>query len=229
MTTPFHLLPPNEAERLRALQIFDVAAALTEPIFQELVGLVARIYQLPIAFITAVAAQQTDFLAVHGVPGLDVLPREQSLCSLAVSQGNTVSLNNMLTSATTLHQQTAQQLGLEAYAGVPITVAGDHAVGVFCISSTVPREFSPEELLVLEDLAALVGQLVAVRQQLLAREAMQQWQAVQQIAHASLQELDGLLSYLTQRQHMLIPTAPALLQSVRQRLREVQELLQDAA
>jgi len=228
MATPAHLLPPDEAGRLHALRQFDVVAALREPIFQGLVGLVARIFQLPIVFITTVGGEQVDFLATHGVPGLEVLPREQALCSLAIGQQHTVTLNHMLTAPTNLHQQTAQKLGLQAYAGAPIVLEQNYAVGVFCVSSTVPREFSPDEVAVLEDLAGLVSHLVVVRQHLLTQEAAPQWEALQQQAKDRLHELNGLLSYLSQRQLLLVPTSAALLQAVRQRLQKVCALLQDA-
>lgn len=49
----------------------------------------------------------------------------------------------------------AGELGLH-YAGVPLTVADGHRHGTLCIIDRVPRTLTPDELAVLQDLAAVV-------------------------------------------------------------------------
>ena len=45
--------------------------------------------------------------------------------------------------------------GIRFYADVPVCAATGDAVGSFCVIDYRPRELSPEELAVLEDLAAI--------------------------------------------------------------------------
>ena len=225
MATPAHLLPSNEADRLRALAASAAAEAFAEPVYQQLVAVVARAYQLPSAFLSAVGADQVDFPASHGVPGLCALPREESLCALAVRQQHPLVLNHLLTAPANAHQRTARRLGLAAYVGVPILLGKELAVGALCLGSPVPREFSPQELTVLAELAALVGALLEVRQRLLAR----QWQAIQQLVVAALHQLELLLDQLATYNQARVPTPTAVLNALQQRLTTMRAMLPPAS
>jgi GAF domain-containing protein len=224
MATPAHLLPGNEANRLRALETSAATEAFAEPVYQQLVELVARAYQLPSVFLSTVGAEQVDFPAAHGVPGLGALPREESLCALPVHQQHTLVLNHLLTAPANAHQRTAQRLGLAAYVGVPVLLGEGLAVGVLCLGSPVPREFSPQELTVLEDLATLVSELLQVRQRLLAPH----WQVVQQLVVSVLHQAQHLLDHLARHNQGLIPTPAAVLNALQQRLVSVRKMLPPA-
>ena len=52
------LLPPNEAERLSTLRRYADASCLYEPVFDGLVDLTARIFNLPVAFVALVDAPE---------------------------------------------------------------------------------------------------------------------------------------------------------------------------
>lgn len=227
MPIPAHLLALNEEQRLQALAKLDVAAALAEPIFQELVAVVAHVYGLPIAFISAVGADQTVFLATHGVPGLRALPREESLCSIPVSQHHTTMLNGLLTASESPHQQTAVKLGLAAYVGAPIIVEESLAVGAFCVSSPVPREFSQAEKQTLEAVADLVSQIIILRHDSLLQDAGQRWQLAQQLMQETVQFLQGLTTYLVGDSPPSLPTSESLLSSVKLRLANLQAQLRE--
>lgn len=221
MVTPAHLLPGNETARLRALGASAAAEAFAEPVYQQLVGVVARAYQLPSAFLSAVGAEEVDFPATHGVPGLYALPREESLCALAVRQQHPLVLNHLLTAPANAHQRTAQRLRLAAYVGVPVLLGDGLAVGALCLGSPVPREFSPHELVVLEELAALVSDLLGVRQRLLAP----QWQAMQQLVVNALHQTQHLLDHLARHNQGSVPTPAAVLNALHQRLQIMREML----
>jgi len=50
----------------------------------------------------------------------------------------------------------AGEMGLQFYAGVPLTSRDGHNLGALCLIDFVPREFSPAEQATLTDLAAMV-------------------------------------------------------------------------
>jgi GAF domain-containing protein len=221
MATPAHLLPGNEDARLRALDTSAAAEAFAEPVYQQLVEVVACAYRLPSAFLSTVHAEQVDFPATYGVPGLRALPREESLCALAVRQQHPLVLNHLLAAPANAHQRTAQRLGLAAYVGVPVLLGEGLAVGVLCLGSPVPREFSLHELVVLEELAALISELLEVRQHLPGR----QWQAVQQLVVTTLHQMQHLLSHLARHNQGTVPTPAAVFHALQQRLQTVREML----
>jgi GAF domain-containing protein len=47
-------------------------------------------------------------------------------------------------------------MGLQFYAGVPLTTRDGHNLGTFCLIDYEPRVFTPAELATLKDLAAMV-------------------------------------------------------------------------
>jgi len=72
-----------------------------------------------------------------------------------------------------------------------------------CLSNPVPHEFSLRELTVLEELAAPVGELLGMRQRLLARQR----QAMQQLAATALPLVEHLLDHLAKYNHARLPTS----------------------
>ncbi|RZJ89185.1 MAG: hypothetical protein EOO60_10305, partial [Hymenobacter sp.] len=129
-----HLEPANEQARLLIIQKYSVPTAFQEPLFQELTTLAADIFGLPVAFLSLVDGAQVDFPATHGVPDLRTLPREAALCSLAVHQHATVVLNGISSSSESPQWQTAQRFRMEFYAGAPLLVEQQYAVGALCLS-----------------------------------------------------------------------------------------------
>ena len=81
---PAFLIPPDEAERLRSIEQYEVLPSLHEPVFDEFVALTARIFSLPISLIALVDAETVHYPANHGMPGNDEQPREEALCSAAI-------------------------------------------------------------------------------------------------------------------------------------------------
>ena len=226
MVTPPYLLPHNEQTRLQAIHSFEADAALKEPILQPIIDLTAHTFNLPISFISLVAAEQVDFIATHGITELGTLPRAQALCSMPVRQGVTVVLNKLLAASASVHQQTAATLGLDFYVGVPLLLEGDLAFGALCVSDKEPRQFSADEQQVLEQLAALISQVVVVRHAYLQQEAGgEHWQQVQQKAMEELLELEALVCYIKKRNGSITPAPISLLVAVSNRVRDVMATL----
>lgn len=225
MTAANHLLPPDEPARLQALRALDLPAALAEPLFQQLVDLAAQVFHLPISFLSVVESAHVDFVLTHGMPLLAGAPREQTLCALPVRQADTFVIDDVRTGAVSVHQQVANQLGLVFYAGTPLLVRGELAIGALCVSDTHRRQFSELEQRVLETLAALISRAFEARQQAQQqpdgprRWAQQQAQAGQQIS-----SLEALLRHLRDREAHG-PATPAVLEVVRRRLADVLDQL----
>lgn len=222
-----HLEPATEAARLLAIQKYSLAAAFQEPLFQELTNLTAAIFGLPAAFLSLVDHTQVDFPATHGVPDLHSLPREAALCSLAVQHHHTVVLNHLSQGSESPQWHTAQRFRMEFYAGAPVLVEHDHAVGALCLSDHQARTFTGQEEAAIEELAALIGHIVVARWQCLATEnGASHWQAVQHQAIAETHMLQGLVRHLSVERNPLAPTPDALLHVVRRRLTTFRQLFQ---
>jgi GAF domain-containing protein len=213
-----HLEPPNEQARLLIIQKYNVSTAFQEPIFQELTTLAAHIFGLPVAFLSLVDSAKVDFPATYGVPDLRVLPREAALCSMAVHQHTTVVLNDIGKGSDSPHWQTAQRFRMEFYAGAPLLIEQQYAVGALCLSDNQARAFTDQEEAVLNELAAVASQAITTRWHCLAEaDGVQRWSALQQLAIEDIHLLQALVRRL-RAQH-----AGAILHVVQRRLANLRE------
>ena len=194
MTTPFHLLAPNEDERLAALQAYQVAG--DAPFFDEFVRLTGKLFQVPIALVSLVEADTVWF---RGNSGLDEsparVPRDTSLCSVAMLSDEPTMFTDLADRPCALIDPTAvADLGLRFYAGFPLLTASGQAVGTLCVIDRQPRFLEPEEAVLLHELAD-VALLLLDLQAALARTpapAPALWATIYAAIAGSIGRLDTL-------------------------------------
>jgi len=227
--TPLSLLPPNEAERLQTLRQYDILHSLHEPVFNELVGLAARIFNLPIALIALVDADEVEYKATEGLPGLRSQPRAEALCALAVRQHKTVVLADIAEEEGIMVEATtaAEAKGLRFYAGAPLAMPNQHDIGTLCVIDYRPRTFSADEQQVLEHIASLASGTIAVRHSCRLGKGEKHWQVVQRHLVDEIRELVALVRYLSARFGTQVPVSAAVLEPVQRRLHDLSAVLQE--
>ena len=229
--TPASLLPADESERLQSLRAYNVLPALTEPLFDEFVALTAQVFSLPISLIAVVEEDEVYYPANHGMPGNDQQPRVEALCSTAIQQARAVVYHDLvLESSATITPEAAraaQHNELRFYAGAVLRLPDQRLLGTLCIIDRQPRTFSADEQQVLDHLAAVVSQAIAVRHACLARSAAgaAQWEHLRAQLQEELRELTALVRYLFTRYGVQIPVPADLLAQVERRLLDLQRLL----
>jgi len=230
LMTPVSLLPAGEFERLQTLRHYAVLPSLQEPVFNELVGLAARIFNLPIALVALVDADEVSYKANEGLPGLLRQPRVEALCALAVRQHKTVVLADVAQEQG-ITDEAATATGaknLRFYAGAPLIMPNRCAIGTLCVIDHRPRTFSTDEQLLLEQLASLVSGTIALRHGC-ASQGDAHWLAVQQHLVDELRELVALVRYLSARFGTQVPVSAAVLEPVQRRLQDLRAVLQEYA
>ncbi|AMR26763.1 hypothetical protein A0257_06320 [Hymenobacter psoromatis] len=229
------LSPVNELERLYALRQTDILHSLQEEVFDELVALSARLFGLPISYITLLDTDRLHYKASYGLPLPPPAPRQDVLCAQVVRH-NRVVLYHDLNAATqtpvdapAIASALAQQARF--YVGAPLRTAADHAIGTLCLVGPTPRSFSPQEQQVLEQLATVVTGLVVVRQRCLHTPALgaAHWRRVRDLVREEIHSLSTLMRYLLQRYGALVPVPDDVLHLMERRLRDVQLLLDESA
>lgn len=216
------LLTTDEDARLLTLTEYDILHSLREPVFDKFVALAACLFRLPISLIALVGAEEVSYKAALGLPSLTRQERQEAICALVVRQNRAVVFTD-LTQAEQYQQLTAaahanaQRQQLQFYAGIPLRMPDQRAIGTFCIIDRQPREFGLPELRVLELMAHLIERLIIVRHACLASSWLggAPWQLAQGYVVECLQKLTELTRATAQTSPDAVP-AHMLQAAVRQ-------------
>ncbi len=138
-------LPPDEADRLKALRQLEVLDTQADPELDDLVNLAAQICGTPIALVSLVDADRQWFKARHGLEASET-PRDVAFCAHAI-------LGQQLFEIEDAHQDerfadnplVIADPFVRFYAGAPLRSETGHGLGTLCVIDHVPRKLTPEQ------------------------------------------------------------------------------------
>ncbi|MHA6765363.1 GAF domain-containing SpoIIE family protein phosphatase [Streptacidiphilus sp. PAMC 29251] len=201
--------PLSGPERLLALRETGLTAA-PDPDMERFARLVARIVDVPVALVSLVEPDRQVFPGMVGLAAdpwatQRQTPLSHSLCQHVVATGSPLVLDDARADALTCASMAIPDLGVVAYAGMPLTDAEGHVLGSLCAIDTGVRAWTDRELADLADLAAACSAELRLRIASLHATTAQQsaqdlaGQARQALASAELllraaQELTGTWS-----------------------------------
>jgi len=149
-------IPPDDAERLEALERTGLLDSPPSDAFNRLTRSVATELKVPIALITLVDEKRQWFLSRVGME-VSETPRDVSFCGHAVAARETLhvvdawqdprfSENPLVTGAP----------HIRAYLGVPLLDDEGHVLGTLCVLDRRVRKFSAQEQQILARYAKVV-------------------------------------------------------------------------
>jgi serine phosphatase RsbU (regulator of sigma subunit) len=155
---------PRRLEALRRQALLDTPP---EEEFDRLTRLASRLIGLPVALVSLVDADRQFFKSCVGVPepwaGRRESPLSHSFCQHVVDGGKPLVVRDARRHAVLRHNAAVSEMGMIAYAGFPLFAEG-HVIGTLCAIDDVPRDWSPEDLEVIADLAALAQSELDLRE-----------------------------------------------------------------
>lgn len=161
-------LPPDEAERLAALQQTSVLDTPFESVYDDLTHLAATLCEVPIALISLVDESRQWFKSSIGLRASET-PREQAFCAHAIlspddlmevpdaSQDPRFAGNPLVTGSP----------HIRFYAGSPILSEEGLPLGTLCVIDRQPRQLTPMQQASLRALARVTSELLRLRRQAL--------------------------------------------------------------
>ena len=153
--TDANLDDPARLEALRRTGLLDTPP---EEAFDRLTRLAARILAAPVSLVTLVDRDRQFFKSGHGLgepwASRRQTPLSHSFCRYAVVQGEPFVVEDAREDPRVRDNLGVPELGVVAYAGVPLFTNDGHALGSLCVIDSKPRRWREEELAALEDLAA---------------------------------------------------------------------------
>ncbi len=176
-------LPENEAERLKALEDYNILDTLPEQGFDDLTALASYICKTPIALISLI---DSDRLWIKSKVGLKVreIPRDWAFCSHTILQPQKILVvNNAVKDERFANNPLVKNNPkIRFYAGVPLVTSNGFAVGTLCVIDMIPRQLNDRQL---DALYRLSRQVVA------------QMELIQEIHNRKQAEIEGRQLSLT--------------------------------
>lgn len=171
--TATYLHAPNldvEAQRIRAVQRYDILDTPADGAFDHVTQVAARMMGTPIAIISIVDTDRIWFKSHHGVD-VEQISREPGLCASAIMQNGPWLVNDApLDPRTMSNSLVAGEFGLHFYLGVPLETHDGFNLGTLCVLDFQPRAVSPDQIANLEGLARVVMDQMELR--LTARQSI---------------------------------------------------------
>ena len=155
--TPQQRVTKKESERIKAVARYDILDTPQDGAFDRIAAIAAKVFQVRMATVCIVDTDRIWFKASLGLPGVRQVPRDPGLAASIILDGKPYLATNARTDPrTAAHPMVTGEMGLQFYAAAPIVTADGHSLGTVAVMDTEPRDATPEQLEMLEDLAAVV-------------------------------------------------------------------------
>lgn len=116
-----------------------------------------RVLDVPVALVNLIHADRQQFVGCGGPEpwaSMDEMPLTAGFCPFALETDEPYTLEDARLDPASAANPAVVQLGVVAYAGVPLRAAGGEPIGTLCAIDYKPRAWPAEDLALLADLAA---------------------------------------------------------------------------
>jgi GAF domain-containing protein len=150
----------TDADRVAAVHGSGMLAVRDNPAFDRLARLAMRILDAPVALVSIVDRDRQVFASCIGIEGpyadARQTPLSHSFCQHAVAAREPLVIADAREHPVLRTNLAIKDLGVIAYAGVPLIDADGHALGTLCVIDHRPRSWTDDDMSALSDLAGSV-------------------------------------------------------------------------
>ena len=180
----------NEA-RLEALRRTSLLDSPPEEAFDRLTRLATTVLRVPVALVSLVDGDRQFFKSQTGLSepfaSSRQTPLTHSFCKHAVGSREPLLVADARRDPVLGHYPTVSELGVIAYAGIPLITSEGHALGTFCVVDRRPHDWTEEEIGILRVLAASTMSEIELRR--LANDLRALTAKLQRLVEARTSEL----------------------------------------
>ena len=183
--------PADESHRIEVLHSLHVLDTPPEERFDRITRVAQRLFDVPIALVSLVDSDRQWFKSCQGLSASET-PRSISFCGHAILSPDTFVVANTLADPRFVDNPLVTgPPNIRFYAGHPLQAADGSLLGTLCIIDDKPRNFTPDMLALLADLAGCVEREL---NQLTLIEAKANIEASHLQLHQSRQQLQHVLA-----------------------------------
>ncbi|WP_419190441.1 PAS domain-containing protein [Saltatorellus ferox] len=157
----------GDPDRLAELEASGLLDAPPSEVLDRITEMACRLLKVPISLISLVDDRRQFFAGQAGLQGEVACSREtpltHSFCQHVTTSGAPLVVPDSLVNPVVKTSRAIQDLGVRAYLGVPLTTPQGYTVGALCSISDETREWSSDDLAVLQDLGQLVVTEITLR------------------------------------------------------------------
>ena len=153
--------------RLQALRDTGLMDAPPEPAFDALARSANRLAGTPTALVSLLDADRQFFLSADGLGepyrSARETPLSHSFCRHVIASGEPLVVDDARAHPLVCQSPVIDEMGVLAYLGVPVLAPGGHVLGTLCVVQPDVRDWRPDELDALRDLAQAASAAIAAR------------------------------------------------------------------
>jgi GAF domain-containing protein len=150
----------KDSDRLEALRATGLLDSDVTPSFDRLARLAAHVLNAPVALVSLVDADRQFFKSCLGLPepwaSQRGTPLSHSFCQHAVASREPLLVDDAREHELLRDNLAIRDMGVIAYAGIPLIIPGGHALGTLCVIDSRPRHWTTHQVQLLSDVAASV-------------------------------------------------------------------------
>jgi PAS domain S-box-containing protein len=180
---------PARVEKLRSLALLDTVGG---PEFDRLTHLASKILKAPISLVSLADAERQYFVSQVGLAEpyatLRETPITDSFCQHVVSTKRPLIVDNARQHPLVFDRLVISDLGIAAYAGMPLITSDGYVLGAFCVADHRTRQWTDDDLEILAELAKSAVTEIELRSEL------QERQRVEAALRESEQLLQGIMN-----------------------------------
>jgi len=162
-----HLHKLGAEQRLAALADSELLDSAAEAAFDRFTRLAAKWLGVPVALVSLVDDHRQFFKSAFGLPEPWAARREtplsHSFCQYGVTTGEPLVVMDAREHPWLKENLAISELGVIAYAGIPLVTSDEHVLGMLCVTDSQPRQWSEDEVATLRELAAMVRTEIELR------------------------------------------------------------------
>jgi GAF domain-containing protein len=150
----------HRPSRLRALAALEANAESSAEALDRIAAMACRLLRTPVVLVNLVGSERQRFIGCGGGDpawaSVRGMPLTHGFCPFAVGAEDAYAFDDARADPALAANPVVEQLGVRAYAGVPLRAGDGEPIGTLCAIDQEPHPWSEDDLRLLTDLAAAV-------------------------------------------------------------------------